>query len=258
LGSGKPQEPYLSFILLEVPRAHTVAFSSLQPASKIRAKKKAAVSGSLFITGSNPTITFHKPRLIPGYNASSSCTPPPGPQAVVSQHTRPAQPQEPPEWRLVIQSVLSSMPTRRAIGPSQQRTTNWTQKHETQLMSRLCSEETTTRRPKHSATGLRQQQNSIWTRTRDQDHARPGIELEHIQDKGGRKHFEHLVGVHLSDSPTSRTAGRWVEKPPATLAKPASPELLKCLAAKERQGICLDAANLTFKDSFAKIAYPFN
>jgi hypothetical protein len=76
-----------------------------------------------------------------------------------------------------------------------------------------------------------------------------GIELENIQDKDRRKHFEHLVSVHLSDSPT-RTAGRWVEKPP-TLAKPASPELLKCLA-KERQGICLDAANLTSKDSLQK------
>jgi hypothetical protein len=61
------------------------------------------------------------------------------------------------------------------------------------------------------------------------------LRIENIQDLTRRKHFEHLASVHLSDTPT-RTAGRWVKKPPS-LAKGVSPELLRCLA-QERQGNC--------------------
>jgi hypothetical protein len=59
--------------------------------------------------------------------------------------------------------------------------------------------------------------------------------IDRIKDEDRRKHFEHLVSVHLSDYPT-RTAGRWVEKPPS-LAIRASPALLQCLDT-ERQGNC--------------------
>jgi hypothetical protein len=69
--------------------------------------------------------------------------------------------------------------------------------------------------------------------------------IDQILDEDRRKHFEHLVSVHLSDYPT-RTAGRWVEKPPS-LAKRASPKLLKCLA-KERHGNCYSNNNANRKN----------
>jgi hypothetical protein len=61
------------------------------------------------------------------------------------------------------------------------------------------------------------------------------VGIDQILDEDRRKYFEHLVSVHLSDYPT-RTAGRWVEKPPS-LAVRASPALRQCLA-RERQGNC--------------------
>jgi hypothetical protein len=59
--------------------------------------------------------------------------------------------------------------------------------------------------------------------------------IEQIQDENRRRHIEHLVHVHMTDSP-AKTAGSWVEKP-ASLAKRSSPEMLQCLDL-ERQGNC--------------------
>jgi hypothetical protein len=74
------------------------------------------------------------------------------------------------------------------------------------------------------------------------------LRIEHIQDHTRRNHFEHLASVHLSETPT-RTAGKWVKKPPS-LAKRASPELLRCLA-EERQGICYNDGDKS-EDEYTK------
>jgi hypothetical protein len=71
------------------------------------------------------------------------------------------------------------------------------------------------------------------------------LRIEHIQDPSRRNHFEHLVSVHLSDTPT-RTAGRWVNPP---LAERASPELLQCLA-QERQGNCYSDGKDKLEDQY--------